>query len=637
MALFNRFSLNKKKGDSHHPQGHNQIEGALNSLQDALGNDLDEALTEYGKDTVAEVVGSLKATYVGLAVLPVMVASHLPDDYEAGTDDIAPYVQAAVDQAEARGHGHIQLPFGDHLWGTPVYLDSADLSITYVLGGHGKATNITLGSELDGDFALQVNIDSDGNRVVDSPNAKHPRLVVENVKINGDSSSDRSWVQVDKCCAVHRFVEWNDVKYGVYQRAGYSDLHKFETCHMRGNHADAWMFYMGGGNGDGYRFDGCIFGQDIGAAYLRASSGAVIDACIGGTWDMRSCRSVVVTAHHRDTTSVSETTRPTFILRDTHITFDRCWNHSLYGQPWIEINDADSSTDASHVIVDGCTLSNRKQSAVSDDRRGADIKLTSFLPRSQLILRNNRGAEWHDGAYVFDPAEIVVEADSAPIQTAIDARRHLLLGNCELRNINGTWALDALAPHSGLFTTKQLTNAASIVNISAQTGYLGDIANATTYYYAVAVYDGFGWTAGSAEDSQTASDDDTTFVLTVNAVHAPALIRVWRGTSTGTYDRYIDLPTPTSRTRIMDRGSLVNGREWITTAVPAVPTTNETLDGVVVHGRRMVWRGAAPTVGTWAVGDVCWSSSPAAGSPPGWVCVTAGTPGTWKAMASLAA
>jgi hypothetical protein len=48
-------------------------------------------------------------------------------------------------------------------------------------------------------------------------------------------------------------------------------------------------------------------------------------------------------------------------------------------------------------------------------------------------------------------------------------------------------------------------------------------------------------------------------------------------------------------------------------------------------------RTAAPTTGTWTQGDIVWNTTPAAGGAPGWVCVTSGTPGTWKAMANLAA
>jgi hypothetical protein len=46
---------------------------------------------------------------------------------------------------------------------------------------------------------------------------------------------------------------------------------------------------------------------------------------------------------------------------------------------------------------------------------------------------------------------------------------------------------------------------------------------------------------------------------------------------------------------------------------------------------------APPSVGDWAVGDSIWNWSVVAGGTPGWVCTTAGTPGTWKAMANVAA
>lgn len=47
-------------------------------------------------------------------------------------------------------------------------------------------------------------------------------------------------------------------------------------------------------------------------------------------------------------------------------------------------------------------------------------------------------------------------------------------------------------------------------------------------------------------------------------------------------------------------------------------------------------RGSAPTTGTWAVGDIVWDTSPTAGGTIGWVCTTAGTPGTWKAFGTIA-
>lgn len=54
--------------------------------------------------------------------------------------------------------------------------------------------------------------------------------------------------------------------------------------------------------------------------------------------------------------------------------------------------------------------------------------------------------------------------------------------------------------------------------------------------------------------------------------------------------------------------------------------------------RKILWSSAAaPASGTWTRGDIAWNAEPSAGGPPGWMCVASGTPGTWKAMANLAA
>ena len=46
---------------------------------------------------------------------------------------------------------------------------------------------------------------------------------------------------------------------------------------------------------------------------------------------------------------------------------------------------------------------------------------------------------------------------------------------------------------------------------------------------------------------------------------------------------------------------------------------------------------APPSTGSWTAGTAIHHAAPAAGTAPGWVCVASGTPGTWKAMAALAA
>jgi hypothetical protein len=58
---------------------------------------------------------------------------------------------------------------------------------------------------------------------------------------------------------------------------------------------------------------------------------------------------------------------------------------------------------------------------------------------------------------------------------------------------------------------------------------------------------------------------------------------------------------------------------------------------VVGPGLRQMWFNAAPSVGTWLVGDIVWNTSASAGGFVGWVCTTAGTPGTWKTFGAISA
>ena len=49
----------------------------------------------------------------------------------------------------------------------------------------------------------------------------------------------------------------------------------------------------------------------------------------------------------------------------------------------------------------------------------------------------------------------------------------------------------------------------------------------------------------------------------------------------------------------------------------------------------LVRAAAAPTTGTWALGDIVWNSAPAGSGTIGWVCTAAGTPGTWKTFGAI--
>lgn len=126
----------------------------------------------------------------------------------------------------------------------------------------------------------------------------------------------------------------------------------------------------------------------------------------------------------------------------------------------------------------------------------------------------------------------------------------------------------------------------------------------------------------------------------VNGSSAASVIQLFPGAvGHSIIDVYVDAPTAPSNGIVQFAGGTpsvrvrnVRYKSGQTGAVYSgtVPA------GVVLEDMETTGTGP-PASGTWKVGAKVWNSAPAASTTPGWVCVTAGTPGTWKAMPNLAA
>lgn len=57
--------------------------------------------------------------------------------------------------------------------------------------------------------------------------------------------------------------------------------------------------------------------------------------------------------------------------------------------------------------------------------------------------------------------------------------------------------------------------------------------------------------------------------------------------------------------------------------------------GRAVGETRHTTASASPQAGAWKAGDIVWNRAPSAGGPLGWICVSAGSPGTWREMGSI--
>jgi len=163
----------------------------------------------------------------------------------------------------------------------------------------------------------------------------------------------------------------------------------------------------------------------------------------------------------------------------------------------------------------------------------------------------------------------------------------------------------------------------------------------TYYYHMQYLYDidkliGRTDSDGEQSFSLTNEGDAVLFPLSYASRNPNAICRIYRGTSAGSYDKYVDVPMVCSR-YLYDDGKQVSGVIWKSRTAGGVDTPNTSATNITyAQDNVRLISNAVPAVGTYARGDIVYSSEPSAGGVIGWVCVTAGTPGTWKTFGTIA-
>ena len=92
------------------------------------------------------------------------------------------------------------------------------------------------------------------------------------------------------------------------------------------------------------------------------------------------------------------------------------------------------------------------------------------------------------------------------------------------------------------------------------------------------------------------------------------------------------LSTGQALSNIYTNGTLIN---TVANNIGTVYTSFHRITQAKLGGMSVLSCDQAPASGTWPVGAYCRNSAPAAGSPKGWFCTVAGTPGTWVSEGNL--
>jgi len=188
---------------------------------------------------------------------------------------------------------------------------------------------------------------------------------------------------------------------------------------------------------------------------------------------------------------------------------------------------------------------------------------------NHLEQNDNNYAVYYTGRWIFEKLGIRVTATDSTEDDLFSAKKYYLSGEINLIGDLGTPAItgDIAAPY-------YVANP-DIAACGRSTSYPGSIPNTTKYYYTIAFYTERGHTSKATEKNATATADDDSMYLSFHTV-AKAIVRIWRGTSTGTYDRYVDIPVIAGAVELFDTGTHLAGYVWDTTGVPSAPTSNTT-------------------------------------------------------------
>jgi len=551
-----------------------------------------------------------------------------------GTTDSSAAIQAAFD-----AWPRVKLVKGEYIWNSssPLYLNSTDSGIQYLFYGAGVYSNTKLKFPNIGAsaYCIKVNEDSGGSKVVNYPT--NPRLILKHMRIYGNTTNYPDLLKVRQTGVWLENLQLSDFTDGV-ETTEYCDSLIVRKIIWRSGPPNGVLLRQGS-NGDAWTIENVFVDNYYSGAGLHeryvywGSNGSnhVFKNIVGGMFRFSQTLNILIEGWHCEDTGTSN---PLYIDGAVVTIKNSNWWNTKDFVP-IKIDDSDDYR-VTNLVLEDCSFVSYIDNA--SDTRQNDIYIGNLNRRSSIVLSNVASFAQASGHWMLEHAQmgIRIASDISGIDSAVkNLKNWRLLTNARIYRRSGVWQVEPLEGYPvfhGIDT-------AGLYWIGAVSTYPSSLA-AGTYYYKVAIYyDDKIHTAASSEYSATVTSGQAV-EMQAWLRGGCAILRIWRGTSSGNYDRYVDIPVAKyDYAQLHDQGGSVYGFPWITTDVPTPPSDNTTMEGYeMANGKRIFWASAAPTSSEFdgVQGDIVWNTGPSAGETPGWVCVTAGSPGTWKAMANLA-
>lgn len=414
---------------------------------------------------------------------------------------------------------------------------------------------------------------------------------------------------------------------GFKNCVNYDDQHQISGVTIWGSRGanteyDALFAYLG----DGVVIDrlnisgGTPRGLKVAACWGGSLRSAIINTTANPAVELTTCRNFTVQNLHNEGGTITQ--------YQGNVTWQNCQFAKSTTAATMSITG--NYYDPAHAVIDNCGFT--VNSLINYATARADIN----YEYATVQLRDTHRVFHNQNAVDSSVRTGILVSYAGSMVTAFNNFSHLLSRHCSLSN-NGHIEPSILSKRlmyaGGAFTPSSWSDTSNIVTWTAATG---------TYFYSWAsIIDPTRMigvnSVQEVSHALTLAGDGFAFDYYANEEFSNryTILRVYRGTVTNSYNFYVDIPF-ISGTVLYDNGTHIMGFPWIARGAAAKDDVNYVLNQVTWSGLfASVYSAAAPTYGTWSVGDRWWDNDPAGGTALGGVCAVAGTPGTWINMPFL--